>query len=83
MDPFDSNEVSKAAIICSFLFSLQPLRFTQVLRAKMRQQKSGQHISLGDSIDRIVDKDAQLRQISRRNLDIKRNYELSKQGLLP
>ena len=27
-----------------------------------------------------MDKDAQLRQISRRNLDIKRNYELSKQG---
>ena len=37
---------------------------------------------MAESIDLVCDKESQLKQITRRNLDIKRNYELTNQGRL-
>ena len=39
-------------------------------------------MSLADAIEQVCDQKAQLRQITRRNLEIKRNCELSNQGRL-
>ena len=70
MDPFDSNEVSIIRIeiwrnLSNIYESIdskhfiqiffQPLRFTQVLRAKMRQTKN---LTMSESIDKVCDKDA-------------------------
>ena len=48
----------------------------------MRQNRSSQHLTLSQSIDQVCDKEAQLKQISRRNMELKRQYEMSQQGVI-
>jgi len=48
----------------------------------MRQQKSSSHIPLSEAIDQVCDREAQLKQITKRNIEVKRRFALSKQGRL-
>jgi hypothetical protein len=59
MDPFEDSE---------------PVKFTSILRDKIRQQRNLPTLS--------IDSASQLKLLAKRNLEIKRDFELSKQGIV-
>lgn len=69
MDPFEDTEVS--TLKSEFC---QPVKFTSMLRDRLRHQRGQEQIP--------VDTQTQLKLIAKRNVEIKRSFELSKQGII-